>query len=379
MATTDKDASEAPAESGVDRIKEELSKFASAQVQQLADKAGGKLKDLTGQLTDSAENGGSLPSIASRVLQGESPTKAFVSEKAKGAKDAVVDKAKGLFGGGGDDGGGGKGNRKAGGGKFMNIIEVMDVGVPLRTAYDAWTQYDEFSGFMKGVQSVSKGEDEETDWKVKVGPSTRSFKATVQEQVPDDRIVWTSEGAKGSTRGAISFHELAPNLTRIVLVVEYYPSGFFEKTGNLWRAQGRRVRLDFKHFHRYVTLTEEEPEGWRGEIRDGEVVVTHEEAVEREEAEEAEESEEDGEEYEDEEEPGEDEEEEDEEPEDEEEDEDEEEEEEEEEEGDGDEEEDEEAEDAEDEEEDEEPEEPPAPKRASPKRASRRRRSEAAR
>ncbi|MCX4654254.1 SRPBCC family protein [Streptomyces microflavus] len=285
MATTDKDASEAPAESGVDRIKEELSKFASAQVQQLAEKAGGKLKDLTGQLTDSAENGGSLPSIATRVLQGESPAKAFVSEKAKSAKDAVVDKAKGVFGGGGDGGGGGGKGRKAGGGKFMNIIEVMDVGVPVRTAYDAWTQYEEFSGFMKGVQSVSKGEDEETDWKVKVGPSTRSFKATVQEQVPDDRIVWTSEGAKGSTRGAISFHELAPNLTRIVLVVEYYPSGFFEKTGNLWRAQGRRVRLDFKHFHRYVTLTEEEPEGWRGEIRDGEVVVTHEEAVEREEAE----------------------------------------------------------------------------------------------
>ncbi|MFI1569519.1 SRPBCC family protein [Streptomyces anulatus] len=361
MATTDKDESEAPAESGVDRIKEELSKFASAQVQTLAEKAGGKLKDLTGQLTDAAENGGSLPAIGSRVLQGESPVKAFVSEKAKGAKDAVVDKAKSAFGGGG-----GKGNRKAGGGKFMNIIEVMDVGVPLRTAYDAWTQYDEFSGFMKGVQSVSKGEDEESDWKVKVGPSSRSFKATVQEQVPDDRIVWTSEGAKGSTRGAISFHELAPNLTRIVLVMEYYPSGFFEKTGNLWRAQGRRVRLDFKHFQRYVTLTEEEPEGWRGEIRDGEVVVSHEEAVEREEAEEeeaedGEDEEEYGEEEPEEEDGGEEPEEEDEE---EEEDYDEEGEEPEE-----DEEPDEEDEDEEPEEDEEEPEEPPAPKRGRKRRS----------
>ncbi|MFC8702169.1 SRPBCC family protein [Streptomyces anulatus] len=372
MATTDKDESEAPAESGVDRIKEELSKFASAQVQTLAEKAGGKLKDLTGQLTDAAENGGSLPAIGSRVLQGESPVKAFVSEKAKGAKDAVVDKAKSAFGGGG-----GKGNRKAGGGKFMNIIEVMDVGVPLRTAYDAWTQYDEFSGFMKGVQSVSKGEDEESDWKVKVGPSSRSFKATVQEQVPDDRIVWTSEGAKGSTRGAISFHELAPNLTRIVLVMEYYPSGFFEKTGNLWRAQGRRVRLDFKHFQRYVTLTEEEPEGWRGEIRDGEVVVSHEEAVEREEAEEEEaEDGEDEEEYGEEEPEEEDGEEEPEEEDEEEEPEDEDEEEDYDEEGEEpeeDEEPDEEDEDEEPEEDEEEPEEPPAPKRG------RRRRSGASR
>ncbi|MFJ5050064.1 SRPBCC family protein [Streptomyces sp. NPDC088719] len=380
MATTDKDESEAPAESGIGRIKEELSKFAGAQVQQLAEKAGSKLSDLTGQLTDAAENGGSLPAIGSRVLQGESPVKAFVSEKAKGAKDAVVDKAKSAFGGGG-----GKGNRKAGGGKFMNIIEVIDVGVPLRTAYDAWTQYEEFSGFMKGVQSVSKGEDEESDWKVKVGPSTRSFKATVQEQVPDDRIVWTSEGAKGSTRGAISFHELASNLTRIVLVMEYYPSGFFEKTGNLWRAQGRRVRLDFKHFQRYVSLTEEEPEGWRGEIRDGEVVVSHEEAVEREEAEEAEDAEdgedEQDEDYDEEEEPDEDEEDEEEEPDEDEEDEEEEPDEDEEEEPEEDDEEEEPEEDeeeeepdedeAEDEDEDEEePEEPPAKKRASRRRRS---------
>lgn len=267
-------------ESGMGKLRDELSGFLSAQVEKLAEKAGDKLTDVTGQLNDAAENGGSLPAIGSRILQGDSPVKAFVSEKAKGVKDNVVDKAKEAFGGGG-----GKGKGKASGGKVMNIIEVLDVGVPLRDAYDYWTQYDRFSSFAKGVQDVSTDEEVSSDWKVKVGPSSRSFKATVQEQIPDERIVWTSEGAKGTTRGAVSFHELAPSLTRIVLVMEYFPSGFFEKTGNLWRAQGRRVRLDFKHFQRYVTLTEEEPEGWRGEIRDGEVVVTHEEAMEDEEAE----------------------------------------------------------------------------------------------
>lgn len=164
-------------------------------------------------------------------MQGESPVKAFVSEKAGNVKDKVVDKAKDAFGGG-------KGKSQSGGGKSMNIIEVLDVGVPLRDAYDYWTRYDKFGSFTKGVQSVSMDEEMSSDWKVKIGPSSRSFKATVQEQVPDDRIVWTSEGAKGSTRGCVSFHELAPSLTRIVLVVEYYPSGFFEKTGNLWRVQG---------------------------------------------------------------------------------------------------------------------------------------------
>ncbi|MET8412760.1 SRPBCC family protein [Streptomyces sp. NPDC005195] len=276
MAKTEKDQ---PAEepSGVDQLRGELTKFLSAQVEHLAEKAGEKLTDVTGQLSESAESG-SLPAIGSRILQGDSPLKAFVSEKAKGVKDNVVGKVKEAFGGG-------KGKRKSSGGKVMNIIEVLDVGVPLRDAYDYWTQYDHFSSFAKGVRDVSKSDEVGSDWKVKVGPSSRSFKATVQEQIPDDRIVWTSEGAKGTTRGAVSFHELAPTLTRIVLVVEYYPSGFFEKTGNLWRAQGRRMRLDFKNFQRYVTLTNEEPEGWRGEIRDGEVVVSHEDAVEEEEAE----------------------------------------------------------------------------------------------
>ncbi|WP_042387439.1 SRPBCC family protein [Streptacidiphilus melanogenes] len=274
MATTDQ---KSPDTSGFDKLREEAVHYLGAQLEHLVNKAGDKVSDLTGQLGDVAENGGVLPKVGARVLQGDSPAKAFLGEKAKSIKDNVVDKVKGAFGGGGKPG------RKSGK-KPMNIVETIDVGVPLRTAYDHWTTYEDFSGFAKGVQSVSQGDEVTTDWKVKVGPSKRSFKATVQEQIPDERIVWTSEGAKGSTRGAVSFHELTPTLTRIVLVVEYYPAGFFEKTGNIWRAQGRRMRLDLKHFQRHVSLGNDEVEGWRGEIRDGEVVRTHDEAMEEEEA-----------------------------------------------------------------------------------------------
>jgi uncharacterized membrane protein len=267
--------------SGLDMLRDELTDFLGAQVEHLVDKAGEKLGDVTDQLLDTAENGGSLLGIGGRILKGDSPLKAFVGEKAKGLKDKVMDKVKNVFGGG-------RGG-KSGSTKVMNIIEVLDVGVPIRVAYNYWTQYEEFSDFTKGVRSVSRNDETASDWKVKVGPSTRGWKATVQEQVPDDRIVWSSEGAKGTTHGCVSFHELTPDLTRIVLVVEYYPSGFFEKTGNLWRAQGRRLRLDFKNFQRYVTFADEDVEGWRGEIRDGEVVRSHEEALEEEEAEEQEE------------------------------------------------------------------------------------------
>ncbi|MFG2323868.1 SRPBCC family protein [Streptomyces sp. NPDC048568] len=258
--------------SGMDQLKEQLAAFASAKGQRMADKAGEKISGLAQGLGDVGDGNSTLLDVGKRVLgEGQSPVKAFLGKKAGDVKDKVVDTVKGAFGGGG----------KAGSVKVTNIVEVIDVGKPVRTVYDRWTQLEEFSSFTKGVQSVSQSDEVESDWKAKIAFSNRSWKATVQEQVPDERIVWNSEGGKGTTRGAVSFHELTPDLTRVVAVVEYYPSGFFEKTGNIWRAQGRRLRLDLKHFLRYATLSDdEELEGWRGEIRDGEVVRSHEEGLE---------------------------------------------------------------------------------------------------
>ncbi|MEV8407975.1 SRPBCC family protein [Streptomyces niveus] len=262
--------------SGMERVKEQLSAYVGAQGQRLLDSAGGKLTDLSQGLSDGAGGGGpdGLLGVGKRVLGGESPVKALVGEKAGSMKDKAVDSVKSALGGGG--GGGKSGNTKV-----TNIVEAIDVGKPLRTVYDRWTEIEEFNSFTKGVTNVSQSDEIESDWQLKVAFSNRSWKATVQEQVPDDRIVWTSEGAQGTTHGAITFHELTPTLTRIVAVVEYTPSGFFEKTGNIWRAQGRRLRLDLKHFQRYATLTDDEDvEGWRGEIREGEVVRSHEEGLE---------------------------------------------------------------------------------------------------
>jgi hypothetical protein len=169
---------------------------------------------------------------------------------------------KGLFGGGG---GGGKQ-------KVINIIEDIHIGVPVDVAYNQWTQFQEFSSWMKGVESVDQTDEVESNWKVKVFKSRRSWTAKVTEQIPDRRIAWTSEGAKGTTKGVVTFHPLADDLTQVLLVIEYYPKGLFEKTGNIWRAGGRRTRLDLKHFRRFVMMSGEETGSWRGEIRDGEVV-----------------------------------------------------------------------------------------------------------
>ncbi|MEV6183648.1 SRPBCC family protein, partial [Streptomyces sp. NPDC052015] len=215
-----------------------------------------------------------------KLAEGKGPLRSALELGAGRAKDSVVGALKNLTGG--------KGRRKGGAGKKPTvIIEFIDVGVPLRTAYDQWTQYQDFSTFAKGVKSANRADDTTSDWQLKVFWSNRSWKAHTTEQVADERISWTSEGAKGTTKGVVTFHSLADNLTRVLLVIEYYPKGLFEKTGNIWRAQGRRARLDLKNFARFITLKGEAEDGWRGEIRDGEVVRSHEDAVAEEEAEES--------------------------------------------------------------------------------------------
>ncbi|MFF9327638.1 SRPBCC family protein [Streptomyces sp. NPDC014776] len=267
-----------------DRLKAELQDYLAAQATRMLTGVGRKLGETTGKLNDIAE--GKSPGFAKLALdggrklaEGKGPLRTALELGASRAKDSVVEKFKGL------GGGGKKGGKGRAGNKPTVIIEHIDVGVPLRTAFDQWTRFQDFSNFAKGVKSASRADDTHSDWQAKIFWSSRSWKATTTEQVPDQRITWTSEGAKGTTKGAVTFHPLGDNLTRVLLVIEYYPSGFFEKTGNIWRAQGRRVRLDLKNYARFITLKGEADEGWRGEIEDGEVVRSHEEVLEAEAAE----------------------------------------------------------------------------------------------
>lgn len=160
--------------------------------------------------------------------------------------------------------------------KVTNIVETVDVPVSRDVAYEQWTQFEEFPSFMKKVENVKQEDDEVVTWQAQVFWSHRTWKATILDQVPNEHIVWNSESEKGRVDGAVTFHELAPNLTRILVSLEYHPKGLFEHTGNLWRAQGRRVRLELKHFRRHVAnhtlLHRDEIEGWTGEIHDKEVV-----------------------------------------------------------------------------------------------------------
>lgn len=250
----------------LDRLKSEAGGLAGALTDRALSSARDKVGDVTDRLTEYAENGGG-PGLTAAVTgakdlaEGKSPARALLGAGTEGLK--------GLLGGKGKGGG----TRKL---KVTNIIESIDVGVPIQIAYDQWTQFSQFPSFMKKVNSVEQAQDEKVNWKAQVFWSHRTWEATILDQRPEERIIWRSKGAKGHVDGAVTFHELSPTLTRIVVVLEYHPQGLFEKTGNIWRAQGRRARLELKHFQRYVTtntlLNPDDLEGWRGVISDSQVV-----------------------------------------------------------------------------------------------------------
>jgi hypothetical protein len=268
----------------MDRLKNEAGGLLDALANRATSALRDKVTDATGRLTDYVEGGGGPGLMAAvtgarNVAEGKSPARSMLGAGWAGMKEKV----RGLFGGGKGKSGG---KQKL---KLTNIVESVDVGVPVRLAYNQWTQFEDFPTFTKKVEQARPDEDDQklkVNWKAQVFWSHREWEATITDQRPDERIIWTSTGQKGHVNGAVTFHELAPNLTKIVVVLEYHPQGMFERTGNLWRAQGRRTRLELKHFQRHVMahalLNPDDVEGWRGTIEDGEIVKDHETALQEE-------------------------------------------------------------------------------------------------
>jgi uncharacterized membrane protein len=265
----------------MDRLKNEAGGLLDALTQRATSALRDKVEDATGRLTDYVE-GGAGPGLMAAVTgakgmaEGKGPVRSMLGAGFAGVKEKVS----GMFGGKGKSGG----KQKL---KLTNIVESVDVGVPVRLAYNQWTTYQDFPTFTKKVEQAQPDDDgAKVKWKAQVFWSHREWEAKITDQRPDERIIWRSQGQKGHVDGAVTFHELAPNLTKIVVVLEYHPQGFMERTGNLWRAQGRRTRLELKHFQRHVMahalLTPDDVEGWRGTIEDSEIVKDHETALQEE-------------------------------------------------------------------------------------------------
>ena len=265
----------------MDRLKDEVVELGKALAKRGAAKIGASLTGTGGKLGDL---GDAVPGPGDMVKAGAKAAAKAASPvgAVKGAAGKVKDAIPGVGSDddsdedAGDSGGKGKvASMDSTDLKVTNIVETIDVPVSREIAYDLWTQFEAFPAFMKKVEAVNQKDPEEVTWKAQIFWSHRTWKAKIIDQVPPEHIVWKSEGEKGHVDGAVTFHELAPDLTRVLVSLEYFPQGLFERTGNLWRAQGRRVRLELKHYRRFVAnhalLQQDEVDGWEGEIHDGKV------------------------------------------------------------------------------------------------------------
>jgi len=148
---------------------------------------------------------------------------------------------------------------------MSSIVKAVDVEVPVRTAYDQWTQFEEFPRFMDGVERVEQLDAENLRWRAQVGGKTVEWTARITEQIPDKRIAWTStSGARNA--GVVTFHRLSDERSRVALQIDYEPEGFVEKAGDLLGVMESRAEGDLGRFKDFIEKRGEETGAWRGRI-----------------------------------------------------------------------------------------------------------------
>jgi uncharacterized membrane protein len=148
----------------------------------------------------------------------------------------------------------------------MSIYEEgIEVSVPVSTAYNQWTQFEEFPQFMEGVEKVIQLDDTRLHWVAEIAGQHREWDATITEQRPDERIAWTStSGAKNA--GVVTFHRIDDNTTRVMLQMEFEPDDATEKTGDVLGMVRRQVKRNLERFKEFIESRGRETGAWRGEI-----------------------------------------------------------------------------------------------------------------
>ena len=196
-------------------------------------------------------------------------------DEAGGAGGLVKEAASGLIPGLGGDSDGGKGGMPGvGKGRRMPVQQSVDVAVPLETAYNQWTQFEDWPEFMHRVTRATQDDDCSVNFATKIWGKTKEFTADIETQRPDERIKWrVSQGITHT--GVVTFHELAPRLTRIELSMDVDPGSLIEKAARGMRHVKRAARADLHRFKAFIEMQEQETGAWRGVIEDGELVEEH--------------------------------------------------------------------------------------------------------
>ena len=151
----------------------------------------------------------------------------------------------------------------------MSTIEKsIQVNVPVHTAYNQWTQFEDFPRFMEGVKEVRQLDDTHVRWRAEVAGKDKEWDAEITEQLPDQRIAWRSvSGARNA--GVVTFHRIDDDTTRIMLQMDYEPEGVIENSGDISGVLSLRIQADLERFKDFVESSGQETGAWRGKVQPG--------------------------------------------------------------------------------------------------------------
>jgi uncharacterized membrane protein len=150
---------------------------------------------------------------------------------------------------------------------MSQIVETVDVDVPVTAAYNQWTQFESFPHFLEEVVSITQIDDTHNHWVVNVGGVEREFDAEVTEQHPDERVAWRSIGGETAHAGAVTFHRLDDATTRVTVQIDWEPEGLVEKVGSVMGVASHAVRKDLDNFKEFIEGRGGAATGaWRGDV-----------------------------------------------------------------------------------------------------------------
>ena len=148
---------------------------------------------------------------------------------------------------------------------MASVIESVDVKVPVGTAYDQWTQFEDFPSFMEGVKSVTQTDDTHLRWVAEIGGVEKEWDAEITEQHRDERVAWRAT-AGAENAGVVTFHRLDDETTRVTLQLDVEPEGVVEGVGTALGFLDRRVKGDLERFKEFIETRGSATGGWQGEV-----------------------------------------------------------------------------------------------------------------
>ncbi|MFE9428663.1 SRPBCC family protein [Kitasatospora sp. NPDC006697] len=149
------------------------------------------------------------------------------------------------------------------------VQESIEIEVPLHTAYNQWTQFEDFPRFMEGVEQVTQLDERHNHWRTKVAGVTREFDTEIVDQLPDQKIAWRTLGGEVQQMGVVTFERLDEQRTAVRLAIDFQPDGVAEKAADVMGMVDRRVKGDLRRFKSFIEERGVEGGGWRGRIKPG--------------------------------------------------------------------------------------------------------------